>query len=64
MELLRTAPLPVPPPPPQKKNHNNRHILRWYKWDLLLFCQQTPLWLAAIGTLTKRLTHKICLRNF
>ena len=32
-------------------SHNNRHILRWYEWDLLLFCKQTPLQLAAIGTL-------------
>ena len=31
--------------------NNNWHILRWYKWDLLVFCKQTPLQLAAIGTL-------------
>ena len=23
-------------------SHNNRHILRWYEWDLLVFCKQTP----------------------
>ena len=33
------------------KSHNNRHILRWYEWDLLVFCKQTPLQLAPIGTL-------------
>ena len=27
----------------------NSHILRWYEWDLLVFCKQTPLQLAAIG---------------
>ena len=32
---LRTAPLP-------SYSHNNRHILRWYEWDLLVFCKQTP----------------------
>ena len=31
--------------------HNNRHILRLYEWDLLVFCKQTPFQLAAIGTL-------------
>ena len=24
------------------KSHNNCHILRWYEWDLLVFCKQTP----------------------
>ena len=42
MELLRTAPLPI---------HNNYYILRWYEWDLLVFCKQTPFYLGAIGTL-------------
>ena len=23
-------------------SHNNHHILRWYEWDLLVFCKQTP----------------------
>ena len=32
--------------------HNNLHILRRYEWDLLVFCKQTHLYLAAIGTLT------------
>ena len=27
------------------------NILRWYEWDLLVFCKQTSLQLAAIGTL-------------
>ena len=31
-------------------SHNKCHILRWYEWDLLVFCKQTPLKLAAIGT--------------
>ena len=22
-------------------SHNNRHILRWYEWDLLVSCKQT-----------------------
>ena len=21
-------------------SHNNRHILRWYEWDLLVFCNK------------------------
>ena len=24
------------------ESHNNRHILRWYEWDLLVICKQTP----------------------
>ena len=29
---------------PIHKSHNNRHILRWYEWDLFVFvfCEQTP----------------------
>ena len=33
-------------------SHNNCHSLRWYEWDLLVFCKQTPFQLGAIGTLT------------
>ena len=35
-------------------SHNNRHILRWYEWDLLVFCKQTTLQLAAFGTLREK----------
>ena len=38
------------------ESHNNHHILRWYEWDLLVFCKQTPFQLAAIGTLSNQLT--------
>ena len=24
------------------KSHDKCHILRWYEWDLLVFCKQTP----------------------
>ena len=24
------------------QSHNNWHILRWYEWDLIVFCKQTP----------------------
>ena len=36
LEHLRTSPLPI---------HNVMIIaifLRWYEWDLLVFCKQTP----------------------
>ena len=23
-------------------SHNNGHILRWYEWNILVFCKQTP----------------------
>ena len=29
----------------------NRHIVRWYEWDLLVFCKQTSFQKAAIETL-------------
>ena len=45
LKLLRTAPLPI------HKVIKKCHILRWYDWDLLVFCKQTPSNLAAIGTL-------------
>ena len=25
-----------------KRPFNNCHVLRWYEWDLLVFCKQTP----------------------
>ena len=24
------------------QGHNDRHILRWYEWDLFVLCRQTP----------------------
>ena len=33
--FLRTAPLPV-------HQVKKCHILRWYEWDLLVVCKQTP----------------------
>ena len=32
-------------------SHNKCHILRFYEWDLLVFCKQTSFWMAAVGTL-------------
>ena len=32
-------------------SHNKCYILRWYEWDLLVFCKQTSFYMAAIGTL-------------
>ena len=26
-------------------------MLRWYEWDILVFCEQTSFYLAIIGTL-------------
>ena len=40
-------------------SHNNCHILRWYEWDLLVFCKQTPFQLGAIGTLNSNSDCKI-----
>ena len=31
---------------------DNRHTLRWYEWNLPVFCKQASLHLAAIGTFT------------
>ena len=43
---------------------NNRHILRYYECHLLVFCKQTPFWLAAIETLTVEINFfKLVLRN-
>ena len=36
--------------------HNSRHILKWYEWDLLVFCIQISLQLAALWTLTRSQT--------
>ena len=44
LEFLRTAPLPI-------HKVNNDHILRWYGWGSLVFCKQTSVKMAAIGTL-------------
>ena len=30
---------------------HNKHTLRWFEWDLLVFCKQTPFKLGTIGTL-------------
>ena len=33
------------------QSHRKCDILRWYEWDLLVFCKQTSFLMSAIGTL-------------
>ena len=37
LKLLKTAPLPI------------HKAIRWYEWDLLVFCKQTPSSLPLLG---------------
>ena len=45
------------------KSHNNHHILRWYEWDLLVFCKQRSLQLAAIRTFSIIIVYVKCLMS-
>ena len=40
--------------------YNNHHILRWYEWDLHVFCKQTCLQLAAIWDFNSHISVVVC----